>query len=300
MCETKTCIVCNQAKPLDQFRVNKRNGSRLNACISCRSALRRASRAKDTAITVRKIEIALQDGPLLSRDLAEKLKMPVQKICKTVSAHNLVSRIVVLRTAMGLQCSLLPEPEAKKNQRRKAPKPPPEVKTKRCTKCRNTLPETQFRIRDASTGARYSYCDRCLSLRDAIQHADRDAIAEIMPLVFELLTQHGPMQSASIIALVQQHQPDAPHLTRQKLFAAVGAWPHSHIMRRQERRGVGYVYRIVGDTRPVYFAHNAVPGPGGGTERVVDDPEGDAWFAQLQADVAERRAHRERLRAAYA
>lgn len=163
---------------------------------------------------------------------------------------------------------------------------------KTCTKCARKLPETEFYLR--ADGTLYSYCKRCVDRRR--KTTLRALNAEIMPLVFELLTQHGPMQSASIIALVHQQRPDV-RLTHQGLFAVITSWEHSsYIERLRDRRGLGYVYRVVGDTRPIFFEKSAMDKEHPpGVERVVDDPEGDAWFAALKAEVAERRAQRARM-----
>ncbi len=112
-----------------------------------------------------------------------------------------------------------------------------------------------------------------------------------MSIVFNLLNEHGPMQAASIIALVHQQRPDI-ELTHQRLYAAVKYWEHSdYVTRERDMSGLGYVYRVVGDDRSfTRFEKSALK-----TERAVDDPEGDAWWASLQAEVAERKARRARM-----
>ena len=67
---------------------------------------------------------------------------------------------------------------------------------------------------------------------------------------------------------------------------------YSYCKRCVDRRGLGYVYRVVGDTRPVFFEKSA---PEKEHPPVGDDPEGDAWWASLQAEVAERKARRARM-----
>lgn len=164
---------------------------------------------------------------------------------------------------------------------------PFEMKT--CSICKQDLPKTAFRARGAYW---HSCCRRCeRQYEKQYRAAARAPIYDtIMSIVFNLLNQHGPMQSASIIALVQQQRPDI-ELTHQGLFAAVKYWEHSdYVIRQRDMSGIGYVYRVVGDTRPVFFEKSALE-----KERAVDDPEADAWWASLQAEVAERKARRARM-----
>ncbi len=175
------------------------------------------------------------------------------------------------------------------------------MRTKTCKYCKKSLPVTEFHTRIPGISWRAS-CKRCES-RKAI--ADRAGAANaFMPLVFDALNEHGPMRSSTLITLLQERHPGLS-VTAQRLFYSRTHWEHAHYI-TIDKRGTVFVYRIVGDSRPV-FAPQSAPKPAPKPKRVskpapkrvskpADDAEMDAWFESLKAEVAQRQAMREAVR----
>lgn len=297
---TKVCSSCKEAKPLDQYNTRNGGSAILSSCKTCRNAQRRSLRQRASDDLTAKVIAALRSAPLTASDLAKHVGSSVQAVGHVAAASD---RIISVRdwrqTFVTYHLTDTQKPQKQKPGR---PCLPPEtidpnVKTKTCVKCKKRLPETDFRFRFTDAHVRHNRCKHCMTLDDSRRGFKRAApIADIMPLVFELLTQHGPMQSDSIIELAHKKWPEL-QLSYQRLYAAVVGWEHaSRIERHRDRRGMGYVYRVVGDTRPIFFEKSAMDKEHPpGVERIVDDPEGDAWFANLKAEVAERRARRARM-----
>ncbi len=176
------------------------------------------------------------------------------------------------------------------------------MRTKTCKYCKRTLPVTEFHERIPGISWRAS-CKRCASCK---RRESRKAIADragaanaanaFMPLVFDALNEHGPMRSSTLITLLQERHPGLS-VTAQRLFYSRTHWEHAHYI-TIDKRGTVFVYRIVGDSRPV-FAPQSAPKPAPKPKRVskpADDAEMDAWFESLKAEVAQRQAQREAVR----
>ena len=158
---------------------------------------------------------------------------------------------------------------------------------KKCHRCKKALPEENFAPR--GEGLR-SVCRACQSLERKRARANVANI--IMPVVFELLTQYGPMRARTIIDMLKT-QHNIP-TTAQRLYQSLPLWEHAHRI-TIDVRGTVFVYRIVGDSRPV-FAPQSAPKPWPEKRPVVDAAEMDAWFESLKAEVAQRQAQREAMR----
>ncbi len=168
---------------------------------------------------------------------------------------------------------------------------------KRCNKCKKVLPEDQFLVRASGLSLRSS-CKKCDSHARARDTARIDFANTAMPIVFELLKQHGPMQSCSIIALLKQQDIQA---SSQRLLYSLPLWERAQSIEINTQNKTGFVYRIVGDTRPLFILpakRPAKPAPKPWPEKrpVVDAAEMDAWFESLKAEVAQRQAQREAMR----
>lgn len=159
--------------------------------------------------------------------------------------------------------------------------------TKACSCCKNVLPISDFRDRVFGHTWR-SACKRCEARKAAAARTARTKM--LMPVVFELLTQYGPMRARAIIDMLKtQHNIPA---TAQRLYQSLPLWEHAHRI-TIDVRGTVFVYRIVGDSRPVFAPPSATPKHK--EYPVVDNAEMDAWWARLQAEVAERKAQRARM-----
>lgn len=116
-----------------------------------------------------------------------------------------------------------------------------------------------------------------------------------MPVVFELLTQYGPMRASIIVELLKQ-QPKL-NMSNQLLLHSLPLWEHAQSIFVDTSSERVIVYRIVGDTRPVYKPAKQQPPESAVRKRhPVDDAEMDAWFNSLKAEVAQREAVRHGLR----
>ncbi len=165
--------------------------------------------------------------------------------------------------------------------------------SKKCHRCKKALPEENFAPR--GEGLR-SVCRACQSLERKRARANVANI--IMPVVFELLTQHGPMQSCSIIALLKQQDIQA---SSQRLLYSLPLWERAQSIEIDTQHKSGFVYRVVGDTRPLFILpakRPAKPAPVAlqHADHPVDDAEMDAWFESLKAEVSQREAQREVMR----
>ncbi len=158
---------------------------------------------------------------------------------------------------------------------------------KKCHRCKKALPEENFAPR--GEGLR-SVCRACQSLERKRARANVANI--IMPVVFELLTQYGPMRARTIIDMLKT-QHNIP-TTAQRLYQSLPLWEHAHRI-TIDKRGTVFVYRIVGDSRPV-FAPQSAPKPQPEKLPVVDAAEMDAWFESLKKEVIERQSQREAMR----
>ena len=166
------------------------------------------------------------------------------------------------------------------------------MQTKTCNYCKKSLPVTEFHTRIPGISWRAS-CKRCES-RKAIA-ARAGAANAFMPLVFDALSQHGPMRSSALIALLQERHPGLS-VTAQRLFYSRTYWEHAHYIEIDiNPRGNVFVYRITGDTRPEFRLTKPAP-PVKRAAHPVDDAEMDAWFIALKAEAAARQAAREAVR----
>ena len=161
--------------------------------------------------------------------------------------------------------------------------------SKKCHRCKKALPEENFAPR--GEGLR-SVCRACRSRIE--KKARADVANTIMPVVFELLTQYGPMRASIIVELLKQQQPKLK-MSNQLLLHSLPLWEHAQSISVDTSSERVIVYRIVGDTRPVYRPkqqqESAVR-----KRHPVDDAEMDIWFNSLKAEVARRQAQREAVR----
>lgn len=167
---------------------------------------------------------------------------------------------------------------------------------KRCNKCKKVLPEDQFLVRASGLSLRSS-CKKCDSHARARDTARIDFTNTAMPIVFELLKQHGPMQSCSIIALLKQQDIQA---SSQRLLYALPLWHRAQSIEIDTQHRPGFVYRVAGDTRPLFILPANRPAKHAPVvlqheEHPVDDAEMDAWFESLKKEVIEKQAMREAM-----
>ncbi len=165
--------------------------------------------------------------------------------------------------------------------------------SKKCHRCKKALPEENFAPRPSGIGLR-SVCMACRSRTE--KKARADVANTIMPVVFELLTQYGPMRASIIVELLKQQQPKL-NMSNQLLLHSLPLWEHAQSISVDIGSERVIVYRIVGDTRPVYKPAKQQPPESAVRKRhPVDDAEMDAWFNSLKAEVAQREAMRHVLR----
>ena len=165
--------------------------------------------------------------------------------------------------------------------------------SKKCHRCKKALPEENFALRPSGIGLR-SVCRACQGRNE--KKARVDVANTIMPVVFELLTQYGPMRASIIVELLKQQQPKLK-MSNQLLLHSLPLWEHSQSISIDIGSERVIVYRIVGDTRPVYKPAKQQPPESAVRKRhPVDDAEMDAWFNSLKAEVAQRQAQREAMR----
>ena len=163
--------------------------------------------------------------------------------------------------------------------------------SKKCHRCKKVLPEENFSPRPSGIGLR-SVCRACRNREE--KSARVDVANKIMPVVFDLLAQRGPMRASIIVRLLKQQWPEL-NMSNQLLLWSLPLWEHAQLISIDIGSERVIVYRITGDTRPEFRPAKPVL-PVQRAARPVDDAEMDAWFNSLKAEVAARRAEREAVR----